>query len=98
MRESEIRPTARAVRAKGQITEGFRYAVGQPAVRFALVAMAVVGTLSLNNQVTTPLLARITFHAGPGMFALFGAVQGLGAPRGGPPPPPPPGGGGPRSG
>src|SRR2546423_260780 len=64
MRESEIRPTERVVRARGQIAEGFRYAIGQPAVRFALVAMAVVGTLSLNNQVTTPLLARITFHAG----------------------------------
>jgi hypothetical protein len=41
--------------------------------------MAVVGTLSINSQVTTPLIARITFHAGPGLFALFGAVQGLGA-------------------
>ena len=79
MRESEIRPIARVTRAKGQIAEGFRYAIGQPPVRFALVAMAVVGTLSLNSQVTTPLLARITFHAGPGLFAMFGAVSGLGA-------------------
>jgi len=79
LRESEIRPTERAVRAKGQIVEGFQYAIGQPAVRFPLVAMAVVGTLALNNQVTIPLLARITFHAGPGTFAMFGAVQAFGA-------------------
>lgn len=79
MREGEIRSIERAVRAKGQVRDGFRYAIREPAIMFPLLAMSVVGTLSLNSQVTTPLLARITFHSGAGLFAVFGAVQGLGA-------------------
>ena len=48
-------------------------------VRFPLLAMAVVGTISLNSQVVAPLLARITFHSGPGLFAAFGAAGAFGA-------------------
>jgi MFS family permease len=80
MDPAAIRATAPNTAARrGQVLEGIRYAAGEPAVRFTLVTMAVVGTLAINSQVTTPLIARITFHAGPGLFALFGAVQGLGA-------------------
>jgi predicted MFS family arabinose efflux permease len=50
-----------------------------PDVRFPLVAMAFVGTFALNSTVTTPLLARITFHAGAALFAAFGSVAGFGA-------------------
>lgn len=80
MRPSELlRRPARPSTRKGQVRAGLRYAASRPEVRFPLVAMAVIGTLALNQQVTTPLLARLTFHAGPGLFAAFGAVGGLGA-------------------
>jgi Transmembrane secretion effector len=64
---------------RGQIRDGLRYAMRTPEVRFPLVAMAVVGTLSLNSPVVSPLLARITFHAGPELFAAFGAAGAFGA-------------------
>src|SRR5262249_39609446 len=79
MRRSELRQAAPVQRGKHQIRDGLRYAMRVPEVRFPLVAMAVVGTLSLNSQVVSPLLARITFHSGPGLFAAFGAAGSLGA-------------------
>lgn len=79
MRRRELRPSIRVQRGKHQIRDGLRYAMRVPEVRFPLVAMAVVGTLSLNSQVVSPLLARITFHSGPGLFAAFGAAGSLGA-------------------
>ncbi len=79
MRESEIRKSTPHAHGEGGVVEGVRYAMRRPEVRFPLVAMAVVGTFALNSTVTTPLLARITFHAGPGLFATFGSVAGFGA-------------------
>src|SRR5205085_4834157 len=69
----------RVQRGRHQIRDGVRYAMRTPEVRFPLVAMAVVGTLSLNSQVISPLLARVTFHSGPGLFAAFGAAGAFGA-------------------
>jgi MFS family permease len=79
MRTSELRPPVHVPHGRGQIRDGLRYAMRTPEVRFPLVAMAVVGTLSLNSPVVSPLLARITFHAGPELFAAFGAAGAFGA-------------------
>jgi MFS family permease len=79
MRRDELRPAFVVRRGKRQIRDGFRYAMRVPEVRFPLLAMAVVGTISLNSQVVAPLLARITFHSGPGLFAAFGGAGALGA-------------------
>jgi MFS family permease len=79
IRRSELRPSMVIPRGRGQIRDGFRYAMRVREVRFPLLAMAVVGTISLNSQVVAPLLARITFHAGPGLFAAFGAAGAFGA-------------------
>jgi MFS family permease len=79
MRPAEIRPSRRAAAGRGQVRDGLRYAMRRPEVRFPLAAMTVVGTLALNTSVTTPLIARLTFDAGPGLFAAFGAAAGAGS-------------------
>jgi MFS family permease len=79
MRPSELRPAHVVERTRRQIRAGLRYVMRTPEVRFPLLAMAVIGTISLNSPVVAPLLARITFHAGPGVFAAFGAAGALGA-------------------
>ncbi len=63
----------------GRVSDGLRYVVRAPEIRFPLVAMAFMGTLALNQQVTTPLLARLTFDSGPGLFAAFSIVGAAGA-------------------
>jgi len=79
LRRDELFAVRRAPRGKGQIRQGLRYARSEREVRRPLAALAVVGTLALNQQVTTPLLARVGFHAGPSLFAAFGSVSGGGA-------------------
>ena len=79
LRREELFAVRRAAAGKGQIRQGLRYALREREVRLPLAALAVIGTLALNQQVTTPLLARITYHAGPTLFAAFGSVSGAGA-------------------
>ena len=79
IRAHDLQPATVVPRARGQVRDGLRYAMRTPEVRFPLVAMAVVGTISLNQQVLVPLLARVTFGAGPGLFAAFSAAGALGA-------------------
>lgn len=74
-----LRASPRLARAKGQVRAGLRYAWRNVELRLPLLSMAVVGTLAFNAQVTTPLLARITFRAGPALFAAFSAAGGFGA-------------------
>jgi MFS family permease len=50
-----------------------------PALRIPLVLMAIVGTLSFNFVVLLPLLARFTFHGGPGTYAALTSAMGVGA-------------------
>jgi MFS family permease len=83
MRQSELLPSARVVRAKGQVREGLRYAWRTPGLRDPLLAMAVVGTLAFNFTTTLPLLAEYTFHGGAGTYSAFTAAMGTGAVVGG---------------
>ena len=83
MRTSELLPSGRVTRAKGQVREGLRYVWSEPRLRSPLLAMAVVGTLAFNFTTTLPLLAKYTFHGGPGTYSAFTAAMGAGAVVGG---------------
>lgn len=79
LRREETFAVERAAGGRGQIRKGLRYALGEREVRLPLTALAVIGTLALNQPVTTPLLARITFQTGPALFATFGSAAAAGA-------------------
>jgi MFS family permease len=66
-------------RAKGQIRQGLRHALDVPALRAALLTMAVVGTVSMNFTVLVPLLARTTFRTGAAAFGLLTTSMGIGS-------------------
>src|SRR5581483_12436012 len=65
--------------ARGQLRDGVRAVWATPALRIPLVLMAIVGTLSFNFVVLLPLLARFTFHGGPGTYAALTSAMGVGA-------------------
>ena len=73
----------RVARAKGQLRAGLRYAWETRELRTPLLLMLVVGTLAYNFSVVMPLLARVTFHQGPGAYGLLYALMGVGAVAGG---------------
>lgn len=79
MNKSLLHHRVPAARAKGQIREGLRYAREVPALRIALLTMAVVGTISMNFTVLVPVLARETFNTGAGTFGLLSTAMGAGS-------------------
>ena len=83
MRRSELHPSARVAKAKGQLREGVRYAWRTPTLRGPLVLVFVVGLLAYNFTVILPLLARFTFHGGSGTFATLTVLMAGGAVVGG---------------
>ena len=68
---------------KGQIRAGFRYIWAKPELRSLLMLSAIVGTLVINWPVILPLIAKLTFHGGPGTYSLITMAMGIPALIGG---------------
>jgi MFS family permease len=83
MRNAELLPTERVAPARGQIREGFRYVWGTPSLRNTLLAIALIGVFAYNFTVTLALLAKGTFHGGPGTYSLLTSCMAVGAVAGG---------------
>ncbi|MCU1484488.1 MAG: transporter [Actinomycetia bacterium] len=83
MRTSELAPTPRVTRAKGQVREGLRYIKSQPELRANLVLMLIAGLLAVNFPVVLPVLAKETFHGDAGTYGLLTGAMGVGALAGG---------------
>jgi len=78
MRPDELHRNARLPRGKGQVREGIRYAWSQPLLRSNLLLMTAVGTLAFNFPVVFPLMAKVTFHGGPGAVGSIFIANGIG--------------------
>jgi MFS family permease len=83
MRERELYSSPGVGRRKGQVREGLRYVWSTGDLRSPLISMAIVGIFAFNFTVTLPLLAKITFHGGAGLYSSFLAAMGAGAVAGG---------------
>jgi MFS family permease len=83
MRRAELYSKPGVVRAKGQVREGLRYVWATGDLRSPLLSMAIVGVFAFNFTVTLPLLAKVTFHGGAGLYSTFLAAMGAGAVIGG---------------
>jgi MFS family permease len=83
MRTSDLYSKPGVGRKKGQIREGLRYVWATGDLRSPLISMAIVGIFAFNFTVTLPLLAKVTFHGGAGLYSAFLAAMGAGAVVGG---------------
>lgn len=81
--QAALQPAPRAPRARGQLTEGFRYVAATPVLRDALIMMAIIGMLAYEFQVSIPLMADHVFHGGSTLYGLLNSAQGVGAVIGG---------------
>lgn len=68
-----------AVRARGQLREGFAYAWRTPEVRVPLLLVAVTGTLAFNFPVLLPLMAERVLDGGASTFSLLYSVMSVGS-------------------
>ena len=83
MRKGELHQRARTPRAKGQLREGLRYAWETRDLRDVLLVVLVVGALSYNFTVILPLVAKLSFHGGAGIYSLLTSLMAAGAVMGG---------------
>jgi MFS family permease len=79
MRPSELTRPVPTRRRRGALREALRYVAATPALAVPLAMMALVGTLAFNFQVLLPLLARFSFHGGPGAYATLVIAMGAGS-------------------
>ena len=80
---SELRPSPPAVRAKGQLREGFAYVRHTPSLLVPLGMMALVGMLAYEFQVVLPIVASHTYGGDAQAYGFLTAAMGVGAVVGG---------------
>jgi len=78
LRIAELRPNARAQRAKGSFTEGFRYVWGRPDLKAILVMLFLVGTFGLNFPIFISTMAVGVFHADARGYGLLSSIMAIG--------------------
>jgi MFS family permease len=80
---SQLQPSERAVRAKGQLREGLRYVRGAPELAIPLVMMGFVGMLAYEFAVSLPVLDHRVLHGGSTGYGFMTSAMGIGAVAGG---------------
>jgi MFS family permease len=83
MNPAELKVTPPPKRSKGQLVEGWSYAMSSPLLRTTLLMMTIIGTLTYEFSVTLPLMARFAFNGDASSYALLSASLGAGAVVGG---------------
>jgi predicted MFS family arabinose efflux permease len=78
LRAAELRPNARAHRAKGSFTEGFRYVWGRPDLKAILVMLFLIGTFGLNFPIFISTMAVGVFHADARGYGLLSSIMAIG--------------------
>jgi len=80
---TQLRPSPPAVRAPGQLREGFTHVRRTPELAVPLLMMAIVGCLAFEFQIVLPVVAEETFGAGATAYGLLTAALGFGSVVGG---------------
>ncbi len=79
MRPAEFHRQPRTTRERGHMVAGLKYVWATDELRRPLIVLAVMFTLVFNWQVLMPLLAEVSFNAGPKEFGLLSAAAGIGS-------------------
>jgi MFS family permease len=78
LRIAELHPNARAKRARGSFTDGFRYVWGRPDLKTILVMLFLIGTFGLNFPIFTSTMAVSVFHADARGYGLLSSIMAIG--------------------
>jgi MFS family permease len=78
LRSAELHPNARAHRAKGSFTEGFRYVWRRQDLKAILVMLFLIGTFGMNFPIFISTMAVSVFHADALGYGLLSSIMALG--------------------
>jgi MFS family permease len=79
IRTSELFPSNRLERAKGQLREGLAYVRERPNLLVPMVLVFMVGTFGLNFQITLALVVKEVFGRSAGSYGLLSAFLAVGS-------------------
>jgi MFS family permease len=79
MRESELRTSKPAARARGMVRDGIRYVRSRRDLMLVLAIVFFAGTFGLNFQLTSALMATQVYHKGAGEYGLLGSTMAIGS-------------------
>jgi MFS family permease len=79
MRRSELHPSRRVARGKGQLREGLAYVRSRPDLLVPIVLVFMVGTFGLNFQITLALMVKSVFGREAGAYALLSVMLAVGS-------------------
>jgi MFS family permease len=79
LRTAELRPNARAARARGSFLGGIRYAASRPDLKAILLMLFLVGTFGLNFPIFISTMALRVFHTDARGFGLLSSVMAIGS-------------------
>jgi MFS family permease len=78
LRISELHLNPRARRARGSVTEGFRYVWGRPDLKTILAMLFLIGTFGLNFPIFISTMAVGVFHADARGYGVLSSVMAVG--------------------
>ncbi|MCU1411720.1 MAG: transporter [Rhodoglobus sp.] len=79
IRKSQLVPTPRLAKAKGQIRDGLRYVRGRKDILVVLVMVFLVGTFGFNFPIFISTMSTVEFGKGSAEFGLLSSVMAVGA-------------------
>jgi MFS family permease len=79
LRADRLRPSSRAVHARGSFAEGFRYVLRRPDLKVVMVMLFLVATFGLNFSIFISTMAVTVFHAGASQYGLLTSMMAAGS-------------------
>ncbi len=79
LRAGELQPGSGAVRARGSLSQGFRYVWARSDLKVILIMLFLIGTFGLNFPIFISTMAVGVFHAGAGQFGLLTSAMAAGS-------------------
>jgi MFS family permease len=79
LRRDELKPSHRAVSARGSFVEGFRYVMRRPDLKVILFMLFLVGTFGLNFPIFISTMSVTVFHAGASQYGLLSSMMAAGS-------------------
>ncbi|SEB50239.1 MFS transporter [Arthrobacter woluwensis] len=78
MNTKTLHRSAPVPRGRGQLKDGVKYVLARPRALLVMVLAGLVGTFTMNFQLTNAVMAASVFDAGPDAYGLLGSVMAVG--------------------
>ncbi len=79
LRNAELQRSARAVRARGGLIEGFRYVWNRPDLKAILLMFFLIGTFGTNYAIFISTMSITVFHGGAGQYGVLTSTMAIGS-------------------